>query len=263
MNRLLEIIRNAGKIMLRAHDIEDSVKEKTGSANFVTEYDVKVQDYLYEQLRLYWPDAVMIGEESVANDYQKALNGSCFVIDPIDGTTNFIYGYRHSAISVALCRNLKPVMAAVYNPYTDELFYAQQGGGAFLNETKLQVTNNALDASISGFGTSPYYREYWDLTFRIAKTMMEQGRDLRRTGSAALDLAYLAAGRIDLFFECKLSPWDYAAGMLLIQEAGGVCSTLTGTVLTLEKTHSVLCGNQWNHPEFLKKIHGLIDQELD
>ena len=240
---LLPLIRQAGEIMLSAHDIEadGNVSDKMGdAANMVTVFDVAVQNFLINEITKAIPDAYFIAEEK-ENDPSVLQREHCFVIDPIDGTANFIHNYRHSCISLAMFSKGETVFAAVYDPYQDEMFSATKGGGAFLNGKKMNVVNRDITRSIVAFGTSPYYKDtLGERTFKISQTLFYHCSDLRRCGAAALDLAYIAAGRNDIFFECLLSPWDIAAGYLLICEAGGIMTRLDGTPIDFSAPSPVL-----------------------
>ena len=186
------------------------------------------------------PEAVFIGEEG---EHSKAIGeGYAFIVDPIDGTTNFIKNYHRSCVSVGLALHGTMEIGVVYNPYSNEMFYAQRGKGAFLNGQPLHVSSNQLEEGLVCFGTSPYYAELIDQTFDLVKTLHKASLDVRRSGSAALDLCDIASGRCELFFECRLSPWDYAAGSLIVQEAGGRISRMDGTGISLDKGCSVLAG---------------------
>lgn len=253
---ITELLRKAGKIMLSAHVGEDNsdgtVREKTGSADFVTRYDVSVQDFLMEEIKKSIPDAVFIAEEK-ENDGSALLSDTCFIIDPIDGTKNFINDYRHSCISLAMITRGEVVLGAIYDPYMDEMFSAEKGRGAWLNGVPIRVSDRPIETAIAAFGTSPYYKnELADKTFSLAKEVFLSASDVRRTGSAALDLAYLAAGRNDLFFELILSPWDYAAGALIIAEAGGVITDICGCPVSLSERSSVLAANKKIYPSLLE-----------
>lgn len=241
-------MREASKIMLSAHDIDNSIHVKPGEANFVTAYDVAVQDFLYNAIAKEMPDAVIIGEESDDHPTEALATKTCFIIDPIDGTTNFIHNYRTSCISVGVIHAGKPVYGAIYNPYQNLLYRAERGQGAYLESptgiTNIRVSDRALPNALSCFGTSPYYREeLGDLTFDRAKWLFMHTHDLRRSGSAAIDLATIAAGSIDIFFEYRLSPWDFAAGSLLIEEAGGIITQFDGSPITYATPCSILAGN--------------------
>jgi len=243
---LLDLIRQAGEIMLSAHNIDNdnNVTAKPGSANFVTVFDLRVQDYLMNGIQKILPDAVFIAEEK-ENDPAVLTADHCFIIDPIDGTTNFICDYRSSAISLALFSKGTAVFGAIYNPYLDELFTAERGKGAFCNGKPIHASNRPLDRALVAFGTAPYYKERLaDRSFALGKKLFLSCSDIRRGGSAALALAYVAAGRIDIFFEFHLSPWDIAAGSLLISEAGGVISNMNGDPLDFASSADVLATSQ-------------------
>ena len=254
IERLTALLREAGEILLGAHavDPQDDVQVKPGTANFVTVYDVKVQEFLMREIKSLIPDAVFIAEEK-END-PAVLNGEyCFIIDPIDGTTNFIHDYRHSCISLAMVSRGEAVFGAIYTPYLGELFSAEKGAGAYLNGAPMHVSDRPMELAVAAFGTCPYYKDTLaDKTFAFARDVFLATADVRRLGSAALDLAYLAAGRNDAFFEFILSPWDIAAGMLLISEAGGIVTQLDGSPLTLSAPCSVFAGNGRTHSVLLR-----------
>ena len=250
--KIIGIIKDAGKIILDAEAAENSVSEKYGSANFVTKYDVAVQNFLIENITKILPDAYFYAEEK-ENDADIEKLEYCFIIDPIDGTANFINGYRHSSISVALYSFGKALFGAVYNPYQDEMFSATAGGGAFLNGKPIHVSDRPIERSIVAFGTSPYYKDTLsDNTFAILKELFLIANDVRRLGSAALDLAYFAAGRNDIFFECVLQLWDIAAACLIVKEAGGEVTDLNGNPLSVKSSTPVLAVSQRLKPLVLE-----------
>lgn len=251
---IAEYVREAGEIMTGAHDISKKIKEKTGTANFVTAYDVAVEDFLYEKLGKAFPEARFIGEESAENHTELLKSGLSFIIDPIDGTTNFIHGYRHSAISVGLCENGQMIAGVIINPYQNELFTAERGKGAYLNQEPISVSERDFTNSLVCFGTSPYRRELCEMSFDLAKKAYLHCRDIRRSGSAALDLAYVACGRCDLFFEVTLSPWDYAAGSIIVEEAGGIITAFDRAPVTLDKPSSVIAANKTAYRDFTETI---------
>ena len=247
---LTVLVRRAGEIVRGAHtgEISDDVEVKPGTSNFVTLYDVRVQEFLMREIKEAIPSAVFIAEEK-ENDSAVLSDEFCFIIDPIDGTTNFINDYRHSCISLAMVSHGEAVFGAIYDPYLDELFTAEKGKGAYLNGTPMRVSDRPMARAIAAFGTCPYYKDtHADRTFRFARDVFLATADVRRSGSAALDLAYLAAGRNDVFFEFILSPWDLAAGMLLIAEAGGVVTQIDGSPLSLSAPSSVFAGNPLTYP---------------
>lgn len=247
------IMREAAKLMLSAHDVEGAVTVKPGDANFVTAYDVAVEDYLFRALGERLPEAVIIGEEAEENHTELLRTRLALLIDPIDGTTNFIHNYRYSSISVGVCDHGTMVWGGVLNPYSGLLYHAARGQGAFAEspdgrEAPIRVSSRPLSSALAGFGTSPYYREeLGERTFRAAYSLFRAARDVRRSGSAALDLAMIAAGSLDVFLEYRLSPWDIAAGSLLVTEAGGVITQTDGSPLTFEHPCSVLAANPACH----------------
>lgn len=217
LNALFDIVRRAGEMIVNARSFDVEIKE--GHANFVTTVDSAVEETLKAELARLRPDASFIGEEQ---DNAPLGPEPTWVIDPIDGTTNFIHDFRFSAISVALLENRRPVLGVVYQPYARELFHAVRGQGAYLNGQPIRVTDTPFAQALVGFGTSPYHPVLAEKSMQAALQFLLHASDVRRCGSAALDLAYVAAGRQDVYFELTLKPWDYAAGALLVEEAGGV-----------------------------------------
>lgn len=201
-----------------------------GRANFVTRCDTGVQRFLQRELSDRWPDIQFLGEEGGCAAPDPA--GRVFVLDPVDGTANLMHHFGHSAISLALVEAGVPVLGLVYDPFRDEMFRAVRGGGAFCNGRPIRASAApGLAHSVIAVGTSPYDRELADRNFAAFRAIFDRCEDIRRTGSAALDLAYVAAGRLEGYMERNLKPWDFAAGMLLVAEAGGRASDLAGAPL--------------------------------
>ncbi len=237
---IMQITKDAGKIMTSAK--RPKIMEKAGHANFCTETDEKVQKFLVEKLKEILPEAEFLGEEDGQDVFQaKMKSGYCFVIDPIDGTSNFIYEYRPSVVSVGLLKDGKPYMAVIYNPYDDMIFYATAGEGAYMNGEKIMSSDAPLSDSLALFGTAPYYAEYRDRSFDLAKELLPLCVDLRRSGTAAWDMCCVAIGRCGLYFEMKLQLWDYAAAALIAMEAGCSVTDINGNPLTFEGPSSALC----------------------
>lgn len=233
------IIRKAGRMICEASAY--SVEEKKGHANFVTSVDKAVQQYLSHALPKALPGSAFIGEEEESGALTDAPT---WVIDPVDGTTNLIHDYRHSAVSIALCEGGEPVLAAIYQPYTDELFFAQKGCGATLNGHPIRVSQTAFPRALVAFGTSPYNAELAERSMTLALSFLQNCADIRRSGSAAIDLADVACGRVDAFFELILQPWDYAAGALLVAEAGGQFMTpFSGDKIRFDRPQGILASN--------------------
>ena len=230
LSRIAAAEREAGELMLRARAV--LAERKSGRRDVVTAYDRRVQDLLMERLAAAVPGAHFFCEEMDERD--RLDSDALFIIDPIDGTMNFVHGFHHSCVSVAYAERGEVLAAAIYNPYADELFTAVKGHGAEMNGVPIHVTPEGLSGSVVCYGTSPYNSALTDRTFSLARKLYDLSLDLRREGSAALDLCTVAAGRAGLYFELQLSPWDYAAGALIVREAGGVCLQADGSALWLD-----------------------------
>ena len=244
LEQIMDVVRRAGEMVLSAHDIAAGTHEKTSAADLVTEYDLAVEAFLKEQLPPLCPGSIFYGEEEAEN--ADPSRGWAFIVDPIDGTTNFVRGLRQSAISVALARDGQVEYAVVFDPYKNEMFSARRGGGAFLNGAPIRVSEKPLAEGIFGMGTAIYRREYLEPTMRVTEQLFRRACDFRRLGAAALDLCDVACGRVELFFEYSLCPWDFAAGSLIITEAGGHISTPQGGPLALTERCSVWASNDVN-----------------
>lgn len=241
LEQIVDAVRICGAIILHADRSMSCIDEKAGHANFVTIYDKKVQEELKKRLLAILPEAAFVGEEE--ENHVSVAKGYAFIVDPIDGTTNFIKDYHMSAISVGLSRDGERYMGVVYNPYLDEMFTAVSGQGAYLNGAPIHVSSEPLCNGIVLFGTAPYYEELNRKSFEMAYDYFRRALDVRRSGSAALDLCSVAAGRAELFFELRLCPWDFAAGSLIVEEAGGKVTTAEGGRLTLDAPCSMLATN--------------------
>lgn len=258
LSAIIDVVRRAGAVMVHAHDVETidgGIDEKAGDANFVTVYDVRVQDMLMEELQKVLPDAQYFAEEK-ENDPAMLERGHTFIIDPIDGTTNFIHNYGISAISVGLLYRGIPVFGVIYDPYREMLYEARRGIGAFCNGKQMHVSDRAPEKSLIAVGTAPYYRaDLGDKTFAMMRGLYDRCADLRRLGSAALDLAAVASGVADGYCELLISPWDFAAGALLVMEAGGIITDLDGNPLDYSRPTGVIAGTA--------KTHGMMQQVLN
>ena len=237
--------REAGRVMREAEDIRASVTAKAGHGNFVTAYDKRVQDYLFSALGALLPEARFIGEEDGADAFtDDDRRGFAFCVDPIDGTTNFLMGFRPSVVSIALLKDGEPYLAAVYNPYAEAMFTALRGNGAFCNGAPIQSQNEPLSGSLVLVGTAAYNPEFGARTIALCGDYLARSLDLRRTGSAAWDLCNLAMGTVGLFFELRLQLWDFAAAGLIAMEAGCRLTDLDGKPLTWDGPSSILCASR-------------------
>ncbi len=230
---------------------KDQVESKSFN-NLVSYVDKESERRFVEGLKVLLPEAGIIGEEGVDNSSQThALN---WIIDPLDGTTNYIHGIPAYCTSVALQKNDEIILGVIYEPNRQECFYASKGNGAYLNDRQIQVTSTPqLAASLLATGFPYDYFERMDNYMELLKFLMKNSRGIRRIGAAALDMCYVAAGRFDAFFELALQPWDVAAGSIIVQEAGGYCTDFEG-----DKDYifgqSILCSNGKVHAFLLEKI---------
>lgn len=221
LNQIAAIAREAGGMMLRYRDAASHQKE--GHFNFVTDADVDVQQFLRRELLALLPKARFFAEEQ---ENAPLTVETTFVVDPIDGTLNFMRHRNLSAVSIGLLEKKMPVLGVIYNPYADEMFTAEQGKGAFLNGRPIHAAHTPFENAMVCFGTSPYDADLARRGMAAAAEFLLRAGDLRRSGSAAVDLCDVACGRADVFFELRLRPWDVAAGSLIVTEAGGSFQSL-------------------------------------
>ena len=214
-------LRQAGELAL-TESLNVTAK---GKSDFVTSTDLAVDRCLRGALPRLAPGSRVFSEEEADGG---DLSGRVFIVDPIDGTTNFTRRMNYSSISVALVHNGQTEYGVVYNPYVGELFAARRGHGATLNGAPIHVSGNDVPHAIVVCGSTIYDRTYTDRNFSILRRLYDRCLDYRRFASAALDCCQIAAGRAEIFFECRLSPWDYAAGTLIAQEAGATATRLEG-----------------------------------
>lgn len=238
LQKIIKIVQECESILLHASHIGEKLHQKSGRGNFVTDYDSKVQAVLQSRLLKLVPGAVFLGEEDQM-DRTDISRGYAFIVDPIDGTANFARGYNASCISVALALDGRPLLGVVHNPYQKETFYGLRGRGAYLNGDRIHASDRSLQEGLILFGTSPYNVELTKKSFEVAYRYLSEAEDLRRSGSAAIDLCMIASGRAEFFFELSLCPWDYAAGALIVEEAGGLMSDLQGRPLTYDRRQTV------------------------
>ena len=251
LNIAVKAARRAGNLIHRATDkIDHLTITKKSHADFVSEVDRVAEQTIIQTLLEAYPDHAILAEESGAQGDSEYV----WIIDPLDGTTNFLHGFQQYAVSIALQHKGVLTQAVIYDPTKNDLYTATRGRGAFLNDKRIRVTKrlHLADALIgTGF---PYTKfDHIDAYMGILRDLMQQSSGLRRPGSAALDLAWMAAGRYDGFFETGLKTWDIAAGCLLITEAGGLVSDLAGNQNHL-KTGHICAGNPDIHTHLLKVI---------
>lgn len=226
LNIAVKAARRAGSLINRASLDIDLIKVHTKQpGDFVTEVDQAAEAAIIETIRDAYPDHAILAEESGTSGESEHQ----WIIDPLDGTTNFIHGFPQYAVSIAYAQNGITQHSVVYDPSHNELFTATRGRGAFLNDRRIRVSKRTrLADSLVGTGFPYRVFKHADTYTKIFRDLTEKTAGLRRPGAASLDLAYVACGRYDAFFEFGLFPWDFAAGVLLIQEAGGLVSDFTG-----------------------------------
>lgn len=240
LDQLVEIVRRAGDLIRDAHDMEAAAHEKSSAADIVTKYDVAVQAFLKRELLTLVPDADFLGEEGEHDSLTKPW---VFVVDPIDGTANFVRNMLVSNIAVALVHEGVVEYGVVYNPFSEEMFYAKRGGGAFKNGRPIHASDRDMSHALILCGSTPYDRSFNDRSFSLMRQLYDLGLDFRRFGAAELDLCYIACGRAEVFYECRLGPWDYAAGSVILTEAGGSITRLDGTPVDPYHSGSVWATN--------------------
>jgi len=257
LNVMMAAARKAGRPLVRdLGELENLQVSMKGPADFVTSADKRTEKILIEELTRARPGYGFLGEESGAIEGKDKTHR--FIIDPIDGTTNFLHGIPHFAISIGLEREGQIVSALVYNPATDDMFVAEKGHGAYLNSKRLRVAaRKQLGAALVATGFPFLGDEDKDFARMGAElaAVMPVTAGVRRMGAASLDLAYVAAGRTDAFWERGLAPWDVAAGILIVKEAQGVVSDLNGGADMLGGG-TILAANDALHPVMLKLLKG-------
>ena len=236
------IVREAGGMILSAHLEKESIHKKAGPANFVTDYDVRIQEFLISRLSAALPGAAFFGEEETEGNRHSVGAGCTFFIDPIDGTTNFMFDYHNSCVSVGLAEGGRMTAGWVYNPYADQMYSAVRGRGAWLNGKRLRMENQGLEQGICAFGCARYNDGGVDLMFDVVKDLFLASLSIRNGGSAAIDLCRVASGSNVAYIELLLQPYDYAAANVIIEEAGGTIGQADGKDITLERGCSIVAG---------------------
>jgi myo-inositol-1(or 4)-monophosphatase len=227
LNIAVKAARRAGAIINRAsQDISTLTVKSKNFNDFVSEVDVAAERAIIDTLKDAYPTHGFLGEESGSTSHQSDF---IWIIDPLDGTTNFLHGFPQYCVSIALQHKGEITQAVIYDPSRNDLYTATKGRGAFLNDKRIRVSKcDKLQESLIGTGFPFRDFKHLDTYLSMFKSMLQKTSGLRRPGSAALDLAYVANGSLDGFWEIGLSPWDIAAGGLLVREAGGIISNLNG-----------------------------------
>lgn len=270
LHRELDVARSlalqAGGIVRASYaKITESDVDEKGRNDFVTVVDHQSQRVIVEGLRSAFPDDFIVAEETLADGVNDGREGSVrrWFIDPLDGTTNYIHAYPHFAVTMALAIDARMSVAVTYAPLLDEMFTAIRGQGAFLNGHRIQVSRLQDENKVLlGTGFPFRARHLLDIYLRSFAYFFNRSRGIRRGGSAAMDLAYVAAGRFDGFWEMTLSPWDIAAGILLIEEAGGRVTDFFGGGTYLATGH-VIASNGLLHDWMMNGIATIFPRDGD
>lgn len=258
-NIAVRAARAAGKILMQYFERVESLNVTEKSRNdFVSEVDKAAEQEIIQVLRNAYPNHSILGEETgqhQGNDFQ-------WIIDPLDGTTNYLHGFPQFSISIACADRGELISGVVYDPLADEMFTAGKGDGAQLNDRRIRVTNRkSLQGALIGTGFPFRDQTHLDTYADMFKDMVRDTAGIRRPGSAALDFAYVAAGRLDGFWELGLSIWDFAAGALIVREAGGTVSDLSGGSKHLE-TGNVVAGGLKVHSAMLDVLRPHLKEDL-
>ena len=245
--------RQAGDIIMRSTERMDKLTITNKSENdYVSEVDQMAEQEIIRTIRKAFPDHAILAEESGETEGSAEFE---WIIDPLDGTTNYLHQFPQYSVSIAVKQKGRLEHAVVYDPLKDEIFSASRGAGAQMNGRRIRVSQaKGLEGALLGTGFPFKDQSYLDIYLQMFKTMIIPTAGIRRAGSAALDLAYVAAGRLDGFWELNLNPWDMAAGLLLIQEAGGMVSDIKGGHDIFETGH-VIAGNPKVFKAMVKALH--------
>jgi myo-inositol-1(or 4)-monophosphatase len=254
VNIAVSAARSAGNFIMRNLDRIDQLQiERKGRNDFVTQVDRGAESEIIKLIRKAYPQHAVLGEEGGRNEIAGADSEVLWIIDPLDGTTNFLHGLPHFAVSIGIQVRGKLEHGVIYAPCTQDLYCASRGGGATLNNRRIRVSGTKeLDSALIGTGV-PIRAANLDAYLPMLRAVVESTAGVRRAGSAALDLAYVAAGRLDAFWELGLKPWDVAAGLVLVQEAGGMVSEIYGAAEPLD-SGNVLAATP--------KLHALLAEAL-
>ncbi|RMD79762.1 MAG: inositol monophosphatase [Gammaproteobacteria bacterium] len=255
LNIAVSAARRAGALIARMVDRVDTLEVQTkGHNDFVTEVDRRAEAEIVRTLRKAFPDHAVLAEEEAADGRWRRQRGPLWIIDPLDGTTNFLHGFPQFAVSIALAVRGRLELGVVYDPLRPELFTALRGAGAQLEGKRIRVSRRpGLEGALIGTGFPFREPARLDCFLRTFREVLPRTAGVRRAGAAALDLAYVAAGRLDGFWEMGLKPWDLAAGILLIEEAGGLVSDFRGRPDPLPSGH-IVAGNPRVHKALLELV---------
>jgi myo-inositol-1(or 4)-monophosphatase len=259
LNIAIRAARRAGELIVRSLEQRQDLHIDTkGQNDFVSEVDRQAEAAIIEILRKAYPNHAILAEESGAKTTSSNYQ---WIIDPLDGTTNFLHGNPQFSVSIALKYKDDLEQAAIYDPLRGELFTASRGQGAFLNDRRVRVSSNTLNNALLGTGFPYRMHHHLDTYLETFKALFTLVSGVRRAGSVALDLSYVASGRLDGFWEIGLQEWDIAAGALIVQEAGGLISDFSGGN-DYFNTGNIIAGNPKVHKGILQTIQPHLSVEL-
>jgi len=256
LNVMIKAARRAGRGLKRdLCEVENLQVSLKGPANFVTVADKRAEEAVYSELAKARPGYGFIGEEGGIREGTDKSH--TWIVDPLDGTTNFLHGIPQFAISIALQREGTIIAGVIYNPANEELYIAERGKGAFLNDQRLRVAGRRkLNECVIACGLPHIGRGDHELSRLEMTAIQDKVAGLRRFGAASLDMAFVASGRLDGYWERSLQPWDIAAGQIMVRESGGLISGIDGHDDPLQTGH-VICGNEFVHAELVKILKPL------
>ena len=251
MDGLIESVKSlaerAGAMMLSERPV---ISQYKGSAdNYATETDERIQEFLEKELLSLLPGSAFMGEEN--HEYSKG--DLVWIVDPIDGTVNYARGLSMSVVSIALVKDSETILGVVYNPYQGQMFHAEKGRGSFLNGESIHVSDVKRENALVSTAWCAYDKDLAHSSFMISERLHRECSDIRRFGTAAYEMCLLAKGSLDIYFEMLLRPWDYAASSLIVEEAGGVCSSIDGP-LDLFDQCGVLAANSEENLEYIRDV---------
>jgi myo-inositol-1(or 4)-monophosphatase len=258
LKEIKDIVYDCGKIILSAEIDKLEIDQKEGIGNIVTKYDKLIQERLKNKLLKLLPTANFIGKEDELKK-NKLDDGYTFIVDPIDGTTNFSRDFHFSSISVALLKNKEPILGVCYNPYLNEIFTAIKNKGAYLNDILIHTSNKKLSDGTLLYGTASYYPNLRHKALEIQNKLADIASDYRNLGSAVLELCYIACGRCEVYFDLRLQPWDYAAASLIIKEAGGIVKNTDNKEIQYDCFSSIIATNNLDNYKLINSQIKFID----
>lgn len=249
--QVIQLVKQAGSFVYN-DELKNAVNMK-GAADFVTAVDLSISSFLKKELATLYPHIGFMSEEE-----KNEIVPVRWILDPIDGTTNLVYGYNMSSVSLALYENEQISFGIIYNPFNRDTFISERGKGVWLNGAKLPIPKDRdINQCIVEFGAGSTHKQFADVSFDLAKGIFKSCLDIRRICSSAIATAYVAAGRLNGYFEKELKPWDYAAATLMLEESGCIFSDWDGNPVPFDRPSSFVCGTPKAYDFIMKKISAI------